>query len=121
MKVLGRGQSILRELELQGVVSHPMWVLGIEPQPFARVVHVLNHRAISLCASPPQPPFLHKHIYILCLLCFKIFLCSQAGLGFTEIHRPLPPECLGLKATMPGPKGFFPICGIKPRTFFFIF
>lgn len=44
--------SDLLEPELQGVVSHHMWVLGTEPQFPIREVSALND-----CAIPPTPLF----------------------------------------------------------------
>jgi hypothetical protein len=54
MQVLRRGQRSPLELELEGVVSHPLWMLGTELGTSARIEHALNHRAISLHA--PQVP-----------------------------------------------------------------
>jgi hypothetical protein len=41
----------LRELELQVVVSHPMWVLGIELRSSGKAASV-NHRALSPALYP---------------------------------------------------------------------
>lgn len=59
---MGRGEHYIHEcrrprrpeasdslkLELQALVSHLAWVLGIKRKTSGRVVHALNHGAISL-------------------------------------------------------------------------
>jgi hypothetical protein len=54
---------IPRYLELQMVVSHLKWMLGIEPRPSTKAVSTLNHRA-----------FLWPHYSFLIVKCYKIFI-----------------------------------------------
>lgn len=44
---LRRPEAFLKQ-ELQALVSHLAWVLGIKGKTSGRVVHALNHGAISL-------------------------------------------------------------------------
>jgi hypothetical protein len=78
----GQRCQVSWKLELTGLVSHLLWVLGTELMSSIRAVHILNHRDIYLfrrALSHPHPPVL-RHGFIL-----KLRLACPRKLGYRYV------------------------------------